>query len=151
MAAEPLTPSTNAPSGTGKKLGDQDSASPSSEIFPTPISRGKGKMSPAPAKRFENKRSVSTPPEITDENHNPGSSKSTLGELPPWTSLGHSWNRQQWSKKKSQYYGEAFAVREPNNTARDRITSDSLITAEIRLNCGVSLVSQISSTFLTLQ
>ncbi|TAQ86093.1 hypothetical protein B7494_g5588 [Chlorociboria aeruginascens] len=38
------------------------------------------------------------------------------------------------AKRKSQYYGDVFAYREPNTSARERITRESLVVADIRTN-----------------
>jgi hypothetical protein len=46
---------------------------------------------------------------------------------------------RELSKKKSQYYGEVFACREPHTSARDRVTRDSIVMAELRTNVIVSL------------
>ncbi len=42
------------------------------------------------------------------------------------------------SKRKSQFYGEVFAYREPNVSARDRIHQFSIITVEVKTNVIVS-------------
>lgn len=42
------------------------------------------------------------------------------------------------SRRKSQFYGEVFAYREPNFTARDRIHQYSVITVEVKTNVIVS-------------
>ena len=52
-------------------------------------------------------------------------------------SLENSWQRLHISKKRSQYYGDAFAYRESNNTAKERVSKDSVILAEIRMNSCV--------------
>ncbi|KAI4139355.1 MAG: hypothetical protein L6R39_006328 [Caloplaca ligustica] len=38
------------------------------------------------------------------------------------------------SRRKSQYYSEVFAYREPNQTARERVNRYSVITAEVKTN-----------------
>ena len=45
-------------------------------------------------------------------------------------------NQQQTElrRNKSQYYTEVFSYREPNLSPRDRISKDSVITAEIKTN-----------------
>ena len=45
-----------------------------------------------------------------------------------------SYDEVELAKRKNQYYGECFAYREPNLSARDRIYKDSLITAEVKTN-----------------
>lgn len=42
--------------------------------------------------------------------------------------------QQMQSKRKSQFYGDVFAVREPTNTPKDRVTRDSVVTVEIKTN-----------------
>lgn len=42
------------------------------------------------------------------------------------------------SRRKSQFYGEVFAYREPNFSARDRIHQYSVITVEVKTNVIVS-------------
>ncbi|KAA6406589.1 MAG: hypothetical protein FRX48_09644 [Lasallia pustulata] len=38
------------------------------------------------------------------------------------------------SERKSKFYGEVFAYREPHLSARDRISGDSIVTAELKTN-----------------
>ena len=38
------------------------------------------------------------------------------------------------SKRKSKFYGEVFAYREPTISSNERITQDSMITAEVKTN-----------------
>ncbi len=38
------------------------------------------------------------------------------------------------NKKKSQFYGEVFAYRAPHTSARDRVTRDSIVMAELKTN-----------------
>jgi hypothetical protein len=110
-----------------------------SDVFPTPPKAADLRSSPAPKRILEFTRAASTPPEITNENYLRISSKILGGDLPPVSNLATAWDRQQLSKKRSQYYGEVFAYREPRNTAKDRVTRDSVIVAEIKLNCKVGL------------
>ena len=44
------------------------------------------------------------------------------------------------SKRKSQFYGEVFAYREPQTSARDRITRDAIVTAEFKTNVIVCIL-----------
>lgn len=94
-------------------------------------------MSPAPNKLLEMVRASSTPPDIGL----PQQRKACLGNswngLSSTTNLEQSWKRQELSKKKSQYYDEAFAYRETNNSAKDRVSRDSVVTATVKLNCHV--------------
>ena len=48
-------------------------------------------------------------------------------------------------KKRSQFYGDVFAYREPNLSPRDRIYKDSVITAEVKTNVIVCVPSCCSS------
>ncbi|KAH0541973.1 hypothetical protein FGG08_003605 [Glutinoglossum americanum] len=41
---------------------------------------------------------------------------------------------KQLSRKRSQFYGEVFAVREGSGSARERITKDSMVMADVRTN-----------------
>jgi hypothetical protein len=47
---------------------------------------------------------------------------------------------KQLSRKRSQFYGEVFAVREGSGSARERITKDSMVMAEVRTNVIVSFM-----------
>lgn len=47
-------------------------------------------------------------------------------------------NQRELTKRKSQYYGDAFAYREPNSSARERVSRESMIMADIRTNVIVS-------------
>ncbi len=46
--------------------------------------------------------------------------------------------QKELAKKKSQYYGDVFASREPNASARERVTKESPILADVRTNVIVS-------------
>lgn len=113
--------------------------------FPTPPPgadggapfRIKGRVSPAPKWVFNQERAQSTPPETTHSNQFGILTRSGDGHLSDVASLERSWQRLHLSKKKSQYYSDAFAHREPTNTAKDRVAKDSVILAEIKLNCCV--------------
>jgi hypothetical protein len=94
-------------------------------------------MSPAPNKLLEMVRAASTPPEIGFHQQRKTSSRDSSHGLTSATNLDQSWKRQELSKKKSQYYDEAFAYREPNHSAKDRVSRDSVVTAAVKLNCHV--------------
>ncbi|KAH6681796.1 Tautomerase/MIF superfamily [Halenospora varia] len=49
------------------------------------------------------------------------------------------------AKRKSQYYGDVFAAREPLSSARERISRESMIMADIRTN----VIVQDEYTFIT--
>lgn len=133
-------------------------ATPVENAFPTPpngeISRYatyrlKGRISPAPKRLLNVQRAQSTPPEITRAYQLGTLTRTTDGQLSDVTSLENSWQRLHISKKRSQYYSDAFAYREPNNTARERVTKDFVIVAEVRMNCCVSQCAKTATHILT--
>ena len=121
--------------------------------FPTPPRREtadgslriNGRLSPAPGKFMDLQRAQSTPPHFTDDSRFRSLTRGTVGDLPNVDNLEKSWSRLHLSKKRSQYYSDAFAYREPNNTAKDRVARDSVILAEVKLNCCVSGHYEIES------
>jgi hypothetical protein len=46
--------------------------------------------------------------------------------------------QKELARKKSQYYNEVFATRESNASARERVTKESPILADVRTNVIVS-------------
>ncbi len=96
----------------------------------------KGRMSPGPHRFLPLQRAQSTPPELTQSNQFGILTKGSR-RLTDVTSLEHLWSMLGLSKKRSQYYDNAFAYREANNTAKERIAKDSVILAELKLNCCV--------------
>ena len=42
--------------------------------------------------------------------------------------------QKELAKRKSQYYGDVFANREPTMSARERVSRESMITADVRTN-----------------
>jgi Macrophage migration inhibitory factor (MIF) len=103
-------------------------------VTPDPNFRINGRLSPGPRKFMSvQERAQSTPPELTNDRRFRSLTKGTGSE-----SLEQSWSRRALSKKKSQYYEEAFACREPYHTAKDRVVKDSVILADVKLNCCVS-------------
>jgi len=42
------------------------------------------------------------------------------------------------ARKKSQFYGDVFASREPNTSARERVLKESIVMADVRTNVIVS-------------
>ena len=91
-------------------------------------------------------RAHSTTPGAADNSRLRSLSRGTVGDLPDFQSLERSWSRLHLSKKRSQYYNEAFAYREPNNTAKDRVARDSVILAELKLNFLVSAARRLEYT-----
>jgi hypothetical protein len=49
-------------------------------------------------------------------------------------SLGKTPERRELAKTKSQYYDDAFAVRESNTLARERVHRESMVMVEVRTN-----------------
>jgi hypothetical protein len=49
-------------------------------------------------------------------------------------SAGKTPEQREISKKKSQFYGDAFAYRESNSSARERVLRESIVMADIRTN-----------------
>lgn len=109
-----------------------------SDVFPTPPKPVEFPMSHAQKILVDYQRAASTPPKVTNERYRRASNTSHSGNPPAAARLITSWDRQQLSKKRSQYYGEVFAYREPRNNAKDRVARDSVIVAEIKLNRKVS-------------
>lgn len=122
---------------------------PVENAFPTPTpprrqasrrseSQRSGRQSPAPSRLFQLGKSSPAPKEHKSvealrSNVSRGGSNglSSAGELEK------SWQRKELSKRTSQFFDQAFAVREPYNSARDRVTRDSLTVVELRTNCCV--------------
>lgn len=91
-----------------------------------------------PSRKIAHSKSAAfTPPETTNENCRGAYSKSRAGELPSASHLSTAWDRQQLFKKRSQYFGDVFAYREPHNTAKHRVTRDSIVVVDLKINCEV--------------
>lgn len=145
MRNSPGTPTPSSPSRHRSQRKNQEDYTP----FPTPPEDGfgtplltpshrvKGRMSPAPNKLLEMVRASSTPPDIGFPQRRKTTPRDSSNGLISVTNLEQSWKKQELSKKKSQYYDEAFAYREPNNSAKDRVSRDSVVTAAVKLNCHV--------------
>lgn len=143
MRNSPGTPTPSSPSRHRSQRKNQEDYTP----FPTPPEDGfgtplltpshrvKGRMSPAPNKLLEMVRASSTPPDIGFPQRRKTTPRDSSNGLISVTNLEQSWKKQELSKKKSQYYDEAFAYREPNNSAKDRVSRDSVVTAAVKLNC----------------
>lgn len=93
-----------------------------------------GTLSPAEERLKYVQRAQSTPPEITHAYQYGTLIKSTDAQLSDVARLEHTWQRMHLSKKKSQYYTDAFAHRESNNSAKERVAKDSTILAELKMN-----------------
>ena len=144
---------------------DTDSSSPhhanttsSAEVFPTPPRENHthltgyngGRNSTVPRRMTDMQRAASTPPEINREVARPTLSRSKENNIDQITTLRRSFDRQQLSKKKSQYYSDAFAYRESNNSARERVHRDSLVIADVKISKAVSLICAEAKSLLTL-
>ena len=127
--------------------GEDTETLPSTEIFPTPHARTA--LGPDRPERPPPMRAASTPPEIMSDSRIRPMPRGTPGDLSSVSSLPKSWDRQQLSKKRSQYYTEVFATREPNNTPKDRISRDSVIIADLKLSGAVSSLRWDLSHVLT--
>ncbi|KAL3419426.1 macrophage migration inhibitory factor [Phlyctema vagabunda] len=53
--------------------------------------------------------------------------------------------QKEFAKRKSQHYNEAFACREPNSSARERVCRESIVMADVRTN----VIIQDEYTFIT--
>src|SRR5437016_14621169 len=51
---------------------------------------------------------------------------------------GKTAGQNELAKRRSQYYGDAFAQRESNTSARERVLKESVVMAEILTNVIVS-------------
>ncbi|EHK98156.1 hypothetical protein M7I_6064 [Glarea lozoyensis 74030] len=56
--------------------------------------------------------------------------------------------QRQVARKRSQYYQETFAAREPNSSARERVSRDSMVIAEIKTNV-IPVTNKRNSTLLS--
>ena len=110
---------------------------PKRELSDLPL-REDGQLLPAHGKFMSLGRAHSTPPQLTNDSRFRSLSRGTVGDLPDASSLGKSWSKLHLSKKRSQYYSETFAIRETNNPAKERVARDSVVVAEVKMNCCVS-------------
>ncbi|RMZ75159.1 hypothetical protein DV737_g5427, partial [Chaetothyriales sp. CBS 132003] len=111
--------------------------------FPTPTRgatpevpfRINQRSSPAAHKFMTFPRAQSTPPELTNHSRFRELARGSGGDMPEEVGPEPCWSRRELSRKKSQFYTEAFAYREPSHTAKERVAKDSVILAEVKLNC----------------
>ena len=136
------------PSSTRSRSISPESArvpTPTANDFPTPAGqsfivtkRDQGLVSPAEsAFSFFDESSphaMSTSDLMEDRTRARPIDRGTPGES-TYASI-NTGNQQQTElrRNKSQYYTEVFSYREPNLSPRDRISKDSVITAEIKTN-----------------
>jgi hypothetical protein len=116
------------------------STPPNGENVKATKSRRYGTLSPAEERLRHVQRAQSTPPEITHAYQYGTLTKSIDTQLSDVARLEHTWQRMNLSKKKSQYYTDAFAHRESNNSAKERVAKDSIVVAELKMNYCVSTV-----------
>ncbi|KKY29180.1 putative mif domain-containing protein [Phaeomoniella chlamydospora] len=69
------------------------------------------------------------------------------GDAPSMASLAISWERQQLSKKRSQYFSDIFAARELRYTPKERVTRDAIIIAELKISSTLDRDTSIVSDF----
>lgn len=122
------------------------STPPSGETAKDEKSRRHGTLSPAEERLRHVQRAQSTPPEITHAYQYGTLIKSTDAQLSDVARLEHTWQRMHLSKKKSQYYTDAFAHRESNNSAKERVAKDSIVLAELKMNYCVRKTYQSVQT-----
>jgi len=100
-------------------------------------------MSPAPKTLVGVERAAFAPPETTIDHAFRIFSRGTPGEQPDMSKLESSWQRnaktKEMSQKRSQFFDQAFAYRDLNNTAKDRVSRDYVVMAEVKLNYHVSV------------
>lgn len=114
----------------------------SDNLRPATAPRAADSRSQSTARRLLDFKRASSPlPAIKIDDHLKSSSIARSPHLPSAVNLATSWDRQQLSKKRSQYYGEIFAYREPHNTAKDRVTRDAVIVADIKFSGHVSTLA----------
>lgn len=122
---------------------------PVENAFPTPTpprrdnsrrseSQRSGRQSPALNRLVQFGKSSPAPKEYKSiEALRSNVSRGGSNGLSSASELEKSWQKNDLSKRTSQFFDQAFAVREPHNTARDRVARDSMIVVELRTNCCV--------------
>ncbi|KAK5069649.1 hypothetical protein LTR64_008330 [Lithohypha guttulata] len=131
---------------------------PLENAFPTPPRRNpsrasegpvEGRQSPVPGRLFGISKSSPAVKEYKSQEilrssvsgaHNSGLSSSNEVEK--------SWRSGQVSKKNSQFFDQAFAIREPYYSAKERVTRDSLIVVEFQYNCCLDTEQSFLNDFL---
>ncbi len=82
---------------------------------------------------------VSNKPDMIDESQLSGPyGRGSPGDAALIAMVNKDRTSTDLSRRKSQFYSEVFAYREPNLTARDRVHRYSVITAEVKTNVIVS-------------
>ncbi len=145
-----LTPPSSASRIKGSHVGSASLTPPERGMpeCPLPVDQGRA---PTPGMIMSLGRAQSTPPQLTNDSRFRSLSRGTDGDLPDASSLERSWSKLHLSKKRSQYYSNAFALRELSNPAKERVARDSVVVAEVKLNCCVSEIKHMMSASDTLQ
>ncbi|CAD6456246.1 d426359d-1ff6-40fa-a4b8-896aefd4fcba [Sclerotinia trifoliorum] len=91
--------------------------------------------SPADSDKMDTSRPSTSPSPIIIEGQRitRDISRGTPGDITK-SSMSKSPEQKQLAKKRSQYYGDAFAYREPTGSARDRVSRDSMVLCELVTN-----------------
>jgi len=132
-------------------------SAPIENAFPTPTpprrqesrrseSQKSDRRSTAPNRLFHLGRSSPAPKEhksveVLRSNVSRGGSNG----LSSASELEKSWQNKDLSKRNSQFFDQAFAVRPPYNSAKDRVARDSMIVVELRTSCCVCYGPQLCS------
>lgn len=124
---------------------------PVENAFPTPTpprrqesrrseSQRSGRQSPAPGRLFLFGKSSPAPKEHKSvEALRSNVSRGGSNGLSSASELEKSWQRKELSKRTSLFFDQAFAVREPYNSARERVARDAMMVADLRTNCCVCI------------
>ncbi|CAL3964532.1 hypothetical protein PZA11_002464 [Diplocarpon coronariae] len=112
-------------------------ASPSPKIIQLPPSPAESEndavmheTSPRASPSATNSSSATTREERRITRH---MDRGTPGDGPIFSDTAAS-ERKDLAKRKSQYYGDVFAYREPKSSARERVTKESMVVADVRTN-----------------
>lgn len=138
-----MSVSESSPTASSEETG---SSSSRADRFPRragePINDGRCDNQPiSPQAALSSDHDASCPQTVTYENLVNGSQIQRQNPLADSTLVAMVNGNQQGnslSRRKSQFYGEVFAYREPNFSARDRIHQYSVITVEVKTNVIVS-------------
>jgi hypothetical protein len=125
-----LVPPSENPASTGEAQTQPDNKSPTPQI----------ELPPSPAKSD----SIMPEPQIdaTDKEQHRITrdiSRGAPGDASIFSAT-KSPEARELARKRSQYYSDAFAHREPIASARERVTKESMIMADVKTNVIVSLI-----------
>lgn len=106
--------------------------------------------SPADSDKMDTSRPSTSPSPIIIEGQRitRDISRGTPGDITK-SSMSKSPEQKQLAKKRSQYYGDAFAYREPTGSARDRVSRDSMVLCELVTNVIVGFPLLVSFRLLS--